>query len=584
MSNFLDGIAIQFYRGLGPKVQFIAPFSKMNIFIGPNNSGKSAILNLLSLKLSGWASNNGKVSLSLAETYLGGESGQFLMSLGVSKSVVVKSVLKRVEANRERQTGMSTAITGDVVGEILDHISTHGLIWVNQTGGGDFSIFPETDPGAAKAFSDRWQLIWSALTLQGGGSPQLWIRETLKQIATLAVPGLPKVYLIPAKRQLGAKGDSFDDLSGRGLIDHLAMLQNPDFDRQQDREKFKLINSFLREITGKADALLEVPNNREHLLVHMDNKVLPLSSLGTGIHEVVLIASFCTIHDGSLMCIEEPEVHLHPILQKKLVNYLSKKTSSQYFIATHSPVFIDTPNSSIFHVFNDGSQTYVKPALSKNGQREILDDLGCRASDILQANAIIWVEGPSDRIYVNHWIQSVDESLREGVHYTVMFFGGSLISHLTASDEAIDEFIKLRDLNRNMAILADSDRDSESAEVKPNVLRLRDEMNRDSSICWITAGREVENYIDGIVLQAAVKRVHPLIYREAGRNGQYDYSYHFWRDDSGNPGRRKTEKNVDKVGVAKLLCMSEADLDVLDLRDRVRELVSMIKKANGLVA
>ncbi len=46
----------------------------------------------------------------------------------------------------------------------------------------------------------------------------------------------------------------------------------------------------------------------------------------------------------------------------------------------------------------DPSSSYVTPAVLKGERRQICDDLGCRASDILQANAVIWVEGPSDRI------------------------------------------------------------------------------------------------------------------------------------------------------------------------------------------
>ena len=38
------------------------------------------------------------------------------------------------------------------------------------------------------------------------------------------------------------------------------------------------------------------------------------------------------------------------------------------------------------------------------GKKGCLDDIGIKASDILQSNGIIWVEGPSDRIYINKWI------------------------------------------------------------------------------------------------------------------------------------------------------------------------------------
>lgn len=35
------------------------------------------------------------------------------------------------------------------------------------------------------------------------------------------------------------------------------------------------------------------------------------------------------------------------------------------------------------------------------GGADALDDLGVKASDLLQANGIIWVEGPSDRAYIH---------------------------------------------------------------------------------------------------------------------------------------------------------------------------------------
>lgn len=586
MTVFLNGIAAQFYKGIGAEAQFIAPFSRMNFFIGANNSGKSIVLSLLAEQLLQIRSDTRIKPLLGPDVHTAQETGPFVIAVGHRAEVLSEKIIQKY-AGRHFQSlsgGYPQPTFQSEVQKVLQRLTISGHVWCVSKESNRIEFYPLVDIETAKHWTTEWRALWSLVTQSSGGGLQNWIAGTLSVLSQNLMPSLPNIHLIPAKRALGKKDEKFDDLSGKGLIDHLATLQNPSWNRQEEGENFKKINKFLQDVTGKAEARLEVPNDKEHLSVHMDNKVLPLSSLGTGIHEVILIAAFCTINDKTMMCIEEPEIHLHPMLQKKLINYLIANTESQYFIATHSAAFIDTPNASIFRVTNDGVQTRIKAVLSKGDKREILDDLGYQASDILQANAVVWVEGPSDRIYLNHWITSADSTLKEGIHYTIMFYGGALISHLSASDEAIDEFIKLRDLNRNMAIIIDSDRDAASADLKPHAQRLLEEMNVDGGLVWITAGREMENYITGSQLQNAIREVHPKLFIAEGPTGQYDHSFYFYRENQKKAGQKEMFKSADKVGIATKICKTEARLDILDLKERIDALIRMVRKANATSA
>jgi len=101
----------------------------------------------------------------------------------------------------------------------------------------------------------------------------------------------------------------------------------------------------------------------------------------------------------SIVAIEEPENNLHPALLRRLLNFLSEQRDKNAFtliITTHSPIGIDwstkRSDSQIIHVRHDGREARTRTAIEYHQNREIIEDLDFRASDILQANCVIWVE------------------------------------------------------------------------------------------------------------------------------------------------------------------------------------------------
>lgn len=118
-----------------------------------------------------------------------------------------------------------------------------------------------------------------------------------------------------------------------------------------------------------------------------------------------------------ILIIEEPEVYLHPSLQRKMIDTLLMiSLNNQVVFSSHSPITVGKMERSQIKLVKreDGEATISDITVS-----EVIEELGIRADDILVNKGIIFVEGRDDKAVIECIINKIHSGASDEINVLV---------------------------------------------------------------------------------------------------------------------------------------------------------------------
>ncbi|MFC6998880.1 AAA family ATPase [Rufibacter roseus] len=319
--------------------------------------------------------------------------------------------------------------------------------------------------------------------------------------------------------------DKIEVFTGMDLFNKIKKNRNS---RREIRDRFRNFEEFLSNnfFDGRdidIIALEEDTNEEEHIQIYIKGEEdREIHDLGDGVQSlIILLYPIFMAEKDSWFFIEEPEINLHPGLQHIFLNTLLansfiKSKNLTFFLTSHSNHLLNLSLShqksiSIFSFekieIENKSPTRISQVIGNN--TKVLDLLGVYNASVFMSNCSIWVEGISDRRYLQAFLLAYSntqtKTYQEDLHYSFFEYAGSNLQHYLFNEENSNDLnkIKAHFLSNRIFILADQD----SSDWKQQKHEEYQKWQSEKFLYKTTGALEIENTLSAVIINRIMKKV-----------------------------------------------------------------------------
>jgi AAA15 family ATPase/GTPase len=531
-----------YYFDTPEKASVISSLSLVNIFIGTNNSGKSRLLrSIFSLKNFNYNCTN---NYNVHQFYELINDADIELKQAFPHSGTMNLPPENIDRNylddlinSEKDCMLSPDLLR-IYKQMDQKLKMMGSFQISATLSDEYKRVANNVHQVGKKYSKLSKKIPFDITLgeekryyipilrgmrpldENDQHINLYKDRTLKDYFQAPNPPLPYKNLLDEEKMIVFTG-----------LELYQTLKEKLLGEPEDRDLVKKFENFLSTKFFNSKPVILIPKEKgdDPRVVHIkigNDKQRPIYELGDGLQNLIICTfNIFTEKDRCLFFIEEPDMLMHPSLQRSFLEILSDFDQHQYFITSHSNHFLDMTldfaNISVFHFSKiedenkiEAEKPSFKVEVASEQHRRILMDLGVQNSSVFLSNSTIWVEGITDRLYLRAYMKKYIQELknskpeeavsisnfREDYHYSFVEYQGSNLTHWSFDpDEEDIKKIKSSYVCANSFLIADGD-----VATKGDRVDIYKEMLGDDKFFPLDV-KEIENLIPLEVLKKLVE-------------------------------------------------------------------------------
>jgi ABC-type cobalamin/Fe3+-siderophores transport system ATPase subunit len=289
------------------------PLEHVTILVGPNGCGKSSVLQAIH-----WAAR--------AASYVMPKNAKEMISF---------ERLDYVPSSEPLTTLHQGELKSDAGSPPVEVVFAHRPVG-DETVQATIRIRAARNRGGITAYMD------------GGGAVTPYKQRY--QFITAYIPGLAglsekeSILAQPALRRQAASGDAGGVL--RNILLNLRSRRVGETDETQGRERLAKLNKLVQQVHPGVQVDVAFDEREDYHIsatVRTDGfagQSRPLETAATGVLQVVQIFAYLILFEPKVMLIDEPDAHLHPDKQERLIEALERAApeyDAQIILTTHSP-------------------------------------------------------------------------------------------------------------------------------------------------------------------------------------------------------------------------------------------------------